>query len=504
MSSTTITDYLAGTAETTTREVWLRRTLILFSAVSALFLSIHLVVLFWAQNEFTQPESIVAVQSTMLARSGTLYHNLQQYPFTVSAYMPIFYGLEAGLIKLGAPVFPAGRMVSFAALLGIFVLAWRLIMLYTGDRYCAWTATLLTASTSVLLSWGTVAQVDTLAVFCAMCAFYHYSRYRLLQEPSLRFAFIFAVLALLVKQTVIAAPIAICLSLWFENRRLALRFAAALAAVLLVSLLGFNFILNGRLLDNTVFANLNPFAFEKVGQHVRYLLIAAGQLTLIAALGARQVLQGPGKVLFLYLGLAATALALTAPKIGSDSNYQIESTILLILCACIALHSLRFFPAVLEGRKTWVTLLQLPLAIHLVLNYRITEPLLAARVAKEMGFRSQVATLSPFTGKAQRVLSTDINVLVHGKGSLEVEPLIYTLLVHAGRIDPEPVRRDLETRKFATVILYQDVNQPFDPDLELPTLPVAQIAEIRRNYKLVQHVPGPYLNGVFVYQPAGL
>jgi hypothetical protein len=75
----------------------------------------QLVIQFWAQNEFTQPESIVGAQATMLARDGTLYYDLNRYPHTVAAYMPFFYWLSAGLIKLGLPVFLAGRLWSSAA-----------------------------------------------------------------------------------------------------------------------------------------------------------------------------------------------------------------------------------------------------------------------------------------------------------------------------------------------------------------------------------------------------
>jgi len=469
--------------------------------VAAIGLACHFAMLLWAGNEFTQPESIVAAQSTMLARDGTLYYPLDRYPYTVCAYMPIFYLLDAGLIKLGAPAFTAGRLISFAALAGIFALCWRMLMLYTGDRYTAATGTLLCASTSVLLSWGTVGQVDTLALFFALAAFYCYSRYSIRGERALLPAAAFAVAALFTKQTMVACPAAIFLLLWFGRRRVALQFGAGLAAVVLAIVVALNAATHGRLLTDTVLANLNPFSWEKVSQHVHYMLIAAGELMLIAAAGARRALRGPGKGLYLYLGLAAAVLAATAPKIGSDSNYQMESTVLLILCASAALHALNFFPLLFGSSRTWITLLQLPLGLHLLLNYRITGPFLLARLAHEQQFRLQVDTLRPWVGDGGRVLSTDMNALLHLRGRVEVEPLIYGLLVRAGRIDAEPLRRDLADQVFSTVVLYHDVSQPADPDLEFPTLPERQLAEIRLHYRLAAHIPGPYLNGVYVYKP---
>jgi hypothetical protein len=85
---------------------------------------------------------------------------------------------------------------------------------------------------------------------------------------------------------------------------------------------------------------------------------------------------------------------------------------------------------------------------------------------------------------------------------MDVEPLIYNLLVSVHRIDPEPVRHDLERGAFSTVILSQDVFQArqFD-DPEIGTLPDIQLDEVRKHYRLVRHVPGPFLDGVYVYQP---
>src|SRR5258708_11174608 len=97
-------------------EKWFRRIAIGFGAVACLAILCHLGAMLWAQNEFAQPESVVAAQSTMLARDGTWYYSLKDYPYTVNAYMPLFYLLDAGLIRLGLPVFLGARLVSFTAL----------------------------------------------------------------------------------------------------------------------------------------------------------------------------------------------------------------------------------------------------------------------------------------------------------------------------------------------------------------------------------------------------
>ena len=182
MSSVTL-PLATDTTRARSSEVWCRRVLIVCSVIAGIALAGHFCMMVWAQSEFSGPESVVAAQSTMLAHEGTLYYSLRDYPYTVSAYMPIFYVLDAGLIKVGIPAYMAGRLISFAAMLGIFWVVWRMAALYTRDRYYAWVAAMLCVSTSLVLSWGTVGQVDTLAVFLALLGFYQYSRWAM-EKPA--------------------------------------------------------------------------------------------------------------------------------------------------------------------------------------------------------------------------------------------------------------------------------------------------------------------------------
>lgn len=475
-----------------------------FGIAAALGLAAHFALMIWAQNEFTGPESVVNAQSTMLARHGTLYYSLKDYPYTVCAYMPIVYHLQAALIRIGFTSALAGRLISFAALVGIFAMLWRLAMLYTADRYCAPTALLCAASTSVLLSWGTTGQVDMLAVWFSIAAFERYSRYSLLGERTLVWAGMFAALAIFTKQTMIACPAAIFVLLWMNRKRTALIFGSLFVAITGGAVLMVNALLGGRFLENTIRANINPFVMEKLFAHLHYFIAAAGGLILIAALGLPRV-HGKKLAPFVYLGCALLVLLATAPKVGSDFNYQIESTVLLILCAAIALDQFGFFPLSFQGSKSWITLLQIPLAVYLAVNLRITENLLLSRIAHEQQFRTQIASLRPYLAGGGGLLSTDYNSMARLRGEIEVEPLIYSKLVVAGVIDLERVRRDIAARKFATICLWTEVSPaaltPPIADQEIADLPDTQMAEVRKHYKLVAHIPGPYLDGLYVYKP---
>jgi hypothetical protein len=141
--------------------------------------------------------------------------------------------------------------------------------------------------------------------------------------------------------------------------------------------------------------------------------------------------------------------------------------------------------------------------VFLLNNYRIAVPDTIGRFWKENMFRAEMARVEPYLRSSSgRIFSADLDPLVEVRGRIDIEPLIYGLLVGAGRIDPEPVRRDFARAAFPLVILYEDVSNPIpDPSLEIARLPPAQLAEFRRHYRLVDHIPGPYLGGIYIYKP---
>ena len=111
-----------------------RRALWVLAVLAGLALAAQGAVMLWAQHEFTQVESIVGLHATGLADRGRLYYPLNSYPYTISAYTPIFYMLSAGLYSAGLPVVRAGRLISFLALLGVVFLSARILWVHTRLR----------------------------------------------------------------------------------------------------------------------------------------------------------------------------------------------------------------------------------------------------------------------------------------------------------------------------------------------------------------------------------
>lgn len=479
-----------------------RRVVFAGCAIALLALLAHVGVAFWAQSEFTQPEGIVATQALSLAQEGVLYYDLKQYPYTVCAYMPLLYGLVAGMHKLGLPLLLSGRLISILALGGIFYLVWKILLLHTGERLCAWTGVALAGMTQVLLSWGVVGRADMPAVALSLAAFYQYSRYLMLGEETLDRAAGLAIAGLFTKQTVIAAPAAIFVLLLLESPMRALRFGGIVGGIGGAMVLGLNALLDGRFLENTLFSNMNPFAWFKLEPHFEYIGLTLGPLLIVLAVGAKKAIETRMRAVFVYLGIALTVLLATAGKLGSDFNYEIETAVLVVICSCLALHALNFFWLFSIASRSWITLLTLPLALYGAQNLKVAAFELADRIDREQLFRVQLVELGPFLSGKGRVLSADSNALVHSQRRIEVEPLIYRLLVEAGRVDGSRVLRDIEQSGFQTILLFENTADQANTDPEFPRLMTEQMDAIRNRYRLVKHLPGPYVSGLYVYQPS--
>ena len=341
-------------------ETWFRRGLWTASILTAAAILISCGVMLWAQNEFSAAESVVAAQSLMLEHNGTLYYDLNQYPYTVAGYMPIFYWLQAGLIRLGVPAFASGRILTMTAFLVLISTCGRMALLYTQSRIIAWIAALLVACSPLMFLWSVTGQVDILAVSFAALAFYHFSRYYVRGEPALLYAVLFSLLALFTKQTMISAPTAIFLSLFLRDRKKALLFAAGVAGVGGALVLVLNAALHGRLLQDTVQANMNPLSGWKLMVQLQYAGMLSGCLLLIVVLSLRRLASGPSRALCLYAACATIVFLVTSGKVGSDTNYQLEMTVVLAVCAAVGLHKLDFLPLFLRvasgGLRCWCCL----------------------------------------------------------------------------------------------------------------------------------------------------
>ena len=477
--------------------------------IASLFIVTNAALGVWAAHEFTPTESIVASEADTLAHFSALYHDPNTYPYTISPYGPVFYCLSAFLQRCGCAPIQAGRLISFLALFGVFWCVWRILTLLVENHHARLTGILLVAASANVVAWGGIGQTDMLACFFSLAAFTTFLAWQQRplprSSPHLYWCGAFVLLAVFTKQTAVAAFIAIAVQMFANNRRTARNWVVSVAIVAAITALTINTLTSGQYFANTVLANLNPLSAIKLQQHIQQFLLATGGLLAVSLAGFTQTIQRRFTPLYLYSALALVIWLVTCPKIGSELNYQIESAVLLSICAAAALDQLQFFPKLLANDVGWVPLLQIPLLLHLVLNFALSGKIVALRIAGERIRRSEIVELAPYLTPAHgRVLSTNADLVLSAKRPLEIDPLSYTLLTNAGRINPAPLLADLRAARFGTIILDLNVFLPTLPkaaNLDTFFLPPPVLDQVRQHYSLVRHADGPYLEGNYVYQP---
>ncbi|MDQ2950392.1 MAG: glycosyltransferase family 39 protein [Acidobacteriota bacterium] len=458
----------------------------------------------WARHELTQVESIVALHATMFANGGGLYHDWRHYPFTVAAYGPIFYTVLAGMYRLGMPLFLGCRLISIAALLAEFWLAWRILGFLISNQYARVTGLLLAVSAFNLLTWGTVGQTDTLSCCFSLAAFWQFLNWREHRNaPSLLASGALVILAIFTKQTALAAGGTIAICMLVEDRKTAAQWIASVGIALLALVLGLNALTHGRYFDDAVLANMNPMHVAKLIKHVKFFLFGSAGVLVVMAAGLKFAV-GRLAPLYVYTALAACLWLATCPKAGSDTNYQIEIGILIALCAACSLDRLWCFPKLFAGSTATAVVLLFPLLLNGCVNLLVGGINISGRISTELLQRVREPQIAPFVKSVEgRILSVEFDPLMKFSGRIDVEPLIYVLLVKAGRIDPAPVLEDLEARRFSALILFRNVFAAparWEGD-ETLCLTDTQMDAVRRNYRLVKHVKGPYLDGDYIYEP---
>jgi hypothetical protein len=484
------------------QELVFRRILIGVSIVAGLAFLLQAAASVWVTHGITEVEAIIAAQATAFSRGAGLYYDLNHYPFTVSPYGPLFYGLEAAAALLGFSPMLAGRVISMIALAVIVWLVYRLVALYSENRYSPWAGALLAASTANLVTWGSVGQSDVLALMFSVAALERYCTYQVRgNNRALVMSAVLIAASIFTKQTFLAAGATISVVHLLHSPRRGLRYVTGLGCAGIAVVVALNWATSGGYWSNAVLANLNPFSAAKLGDQLEYFGFTATALCLLAAAGLAAPKVRGLHPFAIYLGFSAMIFLATASKIGSDLNYQTETVVALSLCGALALDRLRFFPLLFAGDKSWVTLLQIPLLFHVVLNSAVTGKVALQRVGRDLARQDQFTALAPLIGPASRLLSVEIDPVLQTGRLIEVEPLIYTLLVDAQMADPKPVLDDLRQGRFDRVVLYEDVFDKDRPDLgpEVPSLPPAHLQAIVEEYAMLQHVPGLLMDGVYVY-----
>jgi hypothetical protein len=398
-------------------------------------------------------EAIIYDQAARLLRAEPLYQALNQAPYTVAAYTPVYYWLVAGLHAGFGPGFGPGRVVSLlaglvaaglvaglarrrarSALAGLFAAALFLALSFPtlgpGLEY-AWFSFYKEDMLGVTFSLGAIAVLDRGA-----------------SRGGVVLAAILAALAVLTKQTLFAAGLAGFIWLLVRDRRMAALFAGILVGLVLITSVALE-LSTHAFLENTVFANINPLNIEVLQFNLGVLLQYQAAALLIAAVyliaRMRDWRKAVGDIIVLY-ALASLVPLVGLAKIGSNYNYWIDlGAITAILATQVIWGALRIGP-IPDPVVAIVSLCVL--GAHLAIFVRDVQPsmdLLGILPAEEQRDLRQPAefewVVERVREEPKEVLSEALDVVVLAGKPTVVEPIIFTIMVNGNQWDAGPIVR---------------------------------------------------------------
>jgi hypothetical protein len=443
-------------------------------------------------TEYMYGESIVLDETHRLAEGQPLYAPPTALPLTVTAYPPVYY-LAVGLLQQlsGNAGYGPGRLLSTAATLGSAVLIGWSVHRITAR----WAAGLLAAGLFVtqnltVLLWGPTHRVDMLALCFAL------SGLALATAGRTTFAALPLALAILTKQTYVAAPACVLLALW-PRRRAMLRFGGVLVVSVLLGVCIGTWLTGNELLWHTVVANANPFNLDyfvaMLGQFAQFnalpLVAAAALFGLPARPAERQ-----WRAYFVLSGLVALA---TVGKIGASSNYWLEltaatSVLIGLLAARLSEPSAApaaFASAGLAGLVLASLLMCIP-AYQATMNQTVAAAIGGSSV--DSADRLQMAAV--VANEPGPLLTDDPDLALQAGKPVEFE-LIYTLLALQGVWDEAPILNPIRARQFGLVVLQEALDAPPRPLLSM------HFTDRVRSALQEAYAPAGQLAGYWLYRP---
>ncbi|RIL08768.1 MAG: hypothetical protein DCC75_08095 [Proteobacteria bacterium] len=369
-------------------------------------------------------------------------------PWTVSNYPPLFYLLQLpGLYWLGAD-FRVARFISVAAVFASAYLVGRLCLAVSRDRLAALVAGITFLSLPMVLIWGILGRVDSVAL-CLTLIGLNLALDAIRRDKSLIPASIAIIAAAYTRQTcLLFGPLVV--SLWLSQAGryrdlvkflgVLFAFVAALGAILVI-------LTGGGFLTHVVLANLNPLKLSALSLTVH--LIAIWVPIMVGASCAVLILPTfrPVRHLVLPLLIAGVISASLFAKRGSDVNYLFE------LGAAMSV-AMAAFVARMSMKGTISRAFAMCLAAANLIWMVQFAPFSGSKGFESARFQ-QVSQLIEVVKRApDPILSDDyLGLELLRGGQIFFQPFERTQLVKSGHWDQTPLLQMITAKEFSLILM---------------------------------------------------
>lgn len=462
-----------GGAPTLSREIrrffdggvihWLTGLVVAWCGLYALIFLYHGVCLTLYPFDVDNSEAYLVDQGARIAQGQFLYPSLDEPPYRVDNYPPL-YPMLAGLGFLwSGPNFHWPRAVSLASTLLTACLLGYWVFLHTRNKIASCMAGMIYLSFYHVNDWGALARVDALGVALAVAGIVFFEKTR-----KWKAALVFVIPALLTRQTLFAAPLAIFAALLPSDRKSAYWYISLLLCWCGVLAMGILALSGMRAWLHLVVYNANEFRFSDVMNYLNqwfrlYAVWGCAPLVILIWLypktGERENSTSP--ILFWYT-LFAIGEALLCGKIGSAPNY------LLSLVAATSVGVGLIYNRLARDSTKLGETLSLPLLFFLcasVMQLSATWHWPHSRMAfsetPSLMDGEQVRTLQNSLQRIRGpILSDRAGVALMAGCPPEFQPFILTQLSREGKWDQSGLLKRIREKTYPLVILQFNLDEP--------------------------------------------
>ena len=430
-------------------------------------------------------------QSVHITDYTLAYKPLDQYPYMVVHYPPLYHLAARQAAALSGNWIEAARLISLAATAGIALAIGAIIFAALPRRTSFWhrlAAVLFGIAIpypldSLRFAW--IARVDMLALFLTFATL---AVFVIFWDslPAQAIAVMLSVAACFTKQTSYTALLTLLLLVLLvrPRRALALGAMAMISAGLLVGYM--SLVTRGGFLLNTFVYNINPFSLRQMmiqlqlhfSKAVPLVAFAAGETAALCAYLLRHgfgqatrrvrsaLMHSPSHRALIVLAVHLFFAAAQLPSLGKQGAYL--NYFIVFDLTCGALAGFLLFRLLLSWRPgrvaapAAVAAAAALCAILVPLPPEITEAAgsPAHRLADQRHRAAYAEALRLVKSTPGLVYSEDLRLLMDAGKEMPAEPAIVTTLARAGRWDETPFRRMFLERKFGLVVVYEDLSNP--------------------------------------------
>ncbi|MGB9721039.1 MAG: ArnT family glycosyltransferase [bacterium] len=440
--------------------------------VYAIFYLIESLAIISYPYQISYPEGFILNQAYLISKGRSIYQTINEYPYIVTNYPPLYCYLCAIFVKIFGVSFVPGRIITFLSVLGIAFLIYKVLLKYV-EREHAIISSLLFVSSSYVFKNSPFMRVDMLGLFFCFLGIYLFISQRKLILPV-----IFFTAALYTKQVFFAAPLAVALSLLKSDRKKAFNFIIAICLSCIILFLVINQLTHGEFYLHNFVYNLNIFIFEQAIKHYVWALQNHAILMLFSIIYAfYSIAEKKNLVLVGYFFLACI-VAVSVGKIGANMNYFFEMIALSCVLTGLCLGKLQNEMNERVYNCLYIAAIFVQLVLFLHMPY-LTEP----SATKLRGEESR--KVSRIISKTEgNIISEDAGLLVLNNKSVLFQPFEMTQLANQKIWNQTVFIHNIETKLFSLIVLSYDLNCQADKERLTPEM----IQSIQQNYFIKEKI----------------